>query len=63
MQPDTRWIRTAQTRSTQHQHNTITGSRLKAQGKSIMRLGLTGSLLRELLDLCLLCSSCELPLT
>ena len=34
-------------RRTQSQDNTITRSRPKAQGKSIMRLGLTGSLPRN----------------
>jgi hypothetical protein len=46
MQPDTRCKRAALTRSTQHEDNTIASSGLKAQGKSLIRPELTGSLLR-----------------
>jgi hypothetical protein len=48
MQPGIRCTRAALTCSTQHQHNTSTSSSPKAQGKGLMRLGLTGSLLRML---------------
>ena len=40
-------LRTALTRTMQHEDNTMTSTGPKAQGKSIMRLGLIGSLLRK----------------